>query len=153
MEMGLFEALLEYGSMGLFAAFLVWQHLSMQKRFDKMVDRFQSQLEGIQGKGEANEDKLRERYDSVIAQYQDDKTTFRVNVAGKINEVIRKLEEVEREVSSLPFDAVLIQIEAVSMALRNSHQILEKGMEIMNDMKEKEKIKEMARKLTSDKDV
>lgn len=105
------------------------------------------------GKGEANEDKLRERYDSVIAQYQDDKTTFRVNVAGKINEVIRKLEEVEREVSSLPFDAVLIQIEAVSMALRNSHQILEKGMEIMNDMKEKEKIKEMARKLTSDKDV
>ncbi len=154
MEMGLFEALLEYGSMGLFAAFLVWQHLSMQKRFDKMVDRFQTQLEGIHGKGEANEDKLRERYDSVIAQYQEDKTTFRVNVAGRITEVLRKLEEVDRQVGSLPFDAILIQIESVSMALRNSHQILEKGMEIMTEMKEEAKIKAMARKLTSgDKDV
>ena len=152
MEMGLFEALLEYGSMGLFAAFLVWQHLSMQKRFDKLVERFQAQLEGIQGKSEAAEDKLRERYDSVIAQYQEDKTMFRDNVAGRVTEVLRKLEEVEKQVDALPFDAVLIQIESVSMALRSSHQILEKGMGIMNDMKEEAKIKEMARKLSSDKD-
>ena len=152
MEMGLFEALLEYGSMGLFAAFLVWQHLSMQKRFDALVDKFQEQLRGIQDKSEAAEDKLRERYDGVLKQYQDDKTAFRDNVAGQVAEVLRKLEKVGAQVDSLPFDSVLIQIESVSMALRSSHQILEKGMEIMNDMKEEAKIKEMARKL-SDKDV
>jgi len=152
MGMGLFEALLEYGSMGLFAAFLVWQHLSMQKRFDKLVERFQTQLEGIQEKSDAAEDKLRVRYDSVIATYQEDKTAFRDNVAGRVTEVFRKLEEVEKQVDALPFDAVLIQIESVSMALRSNHQILEKGMGIMDDMKEEAKIKEMARKLSSDKD-
>ena len=150
--MGLFEALLEYGSMGLFAAFLVWQHLSMQKRFDKLVDKFQEQLKGIQEKAEANEEKLRGRYDTVIKQYQDDKTTFRINVAGQVTEAIRKIDEVEKKVEILPFEAVLIQIEALSMAQRTSQITLDKGMDILGDMQEEAKIKEMARKLSHDKD-
>jgi hypothetical protein len=145
MEMGLFEALLEYGSMGLFAAFLVWQHLSMQKRFDKLVDKFQEQLAGIQDKADANEDKLRERYDKVISQYQDDKTTFRVNVAGQVTELNRKID-------GLPFETVLIQVEALSMAQRNSHLLLEKGLEILKTMQEENRIKEMARKLSDKTD-
>ena len=68
----IFSALLEYGSLGLFAAFLVWQHLSMQKRFDLLVEKFQNQLLGVQEKAESNEDKLRARYDAVIANFQED---------------------------------------------------------------------------------
>tara|TARA_B100001123_G_C15169881_1_gene970940 strand:- start:780 stop:1220 length:441 start_codon:yes stop_codon:yes gene_type:complete len=146
METGILNALLEYGSMGLFAAFLVWQHLNMQKRFDKLVEKFQTQLEGIQEKSELNEEKLRERYDAVIKQYQEDKNTFSA-------EAIRKLELITKEVESLPFDSILIQIEAVSMAQRTLQISLEKGMEIIKDMQEEHRIREMARKLSDNKDT
>ena len=151
MESDVLTVFLEYGALGLFAGFLVWQHLSMQKRFDKLVDKFQGQLEGIQEKSDANEDKLRDRYDTVIKQYQDDKTTFRVNVSGKIDEVIRKMNSLKESVDKLPFDGLQIQIEAISLNQRNSQVILEKGMDIMNKIQEEQKIKEMARKL-SEKD-
>ena len=151
MESDVLTVFLEYGALGLFAGFLVWQHLSMQKRFDKLVDKFQGQLEGIQEKSDANEDKLRDRYDTVIRQYQDDKTTFRVNVSGKIDEVIRKINSLKESIDKLPFDGLQIQIEAISLNQRNSQVILEKGMDIMNKIQEEQKIKEMARKL-SEKD-
>lgn len=151
MESDVLTVFLEYGALGLFAGFLVWQHLSMQKRFDKLVDKFQGQLEGIQEKSDANEDKLRDRYDTVIKQYQDDKTTFRVNVSGKIDEVIRKMNSLKESVDKLPFDGLQIQIEAISLNQRNSQVILEKGMDIMNKIQEEQKLREMARKL-SEKD-
>ena len=151
MESDVLTVFLEYGALGLFAGFLVWQHLSMQKRFDKLVDKFQGQLEGIQEKADANEEKLRDRYDTVIRQYQDDKTTFRVNVSGKIDEAVRKIQALKERVDKLPFDGLQIQIEAISLNQRNSQVILEKGMDIMNKMQEEQKLKEMARKL-SEKD-
>jgi hypothetical protein len=152
MEMSILEALLEYGSMGLFAAFLVWQHLSMQKRFDRLVEKFQVQLEGIQEKAEANEDKLRGRYDTVIATYQEDKTTFRVNVAGQVKEAIRKIEALEKKLDDMPFDGLQIQIEGLSLNQRNSHMLLEKGMEMMKSLQEEQRIREMAKKLSSDRE-
>jgi len=153
MEMGILDALLEYGSMGLFAAFLVWQHLSMQKRFDALVDKFQIQLTGFQDKSEVNEEKLRERYDKVISQYQEDKTTFRVDVAGQVTEAIRKIDEVEKNIDALPFETILLQIEALSMAQRSSQNNIEKGMEIIKDMQEEHKLREMARKISDSKDT
>ena len=151
MESSLLGALLEYGSMGLFAAFLVWQHLSMQKRFDKLYESFKAQLKDTQEKYEANEDKLRDRYDVVIRQYQDDKTTFRVNVAEQIASAMRNIDSVKERMDALPFESLHISIEAVSLNQRNSHLLLEKGMEILKNMEEEQKIRAMARKL-NDKD-
>ena len=39
------EMLLNHGSLGIFAAFLVWLYTSMQKRMDELIDRFQGQLD------------------------------------------------------------------------------------------------------------
>ena len=151
MESTLMNALLEFGAMGLFAAFLVWQHLSMQKRFDKLIDGFQEQLKAIREKYESSEDKLRDRYDVVIQQYQKDKTTFRVSVAAQIEDVLRKLGETTKAVEDLPFSHIQIQIEAVSLALSQSKTVLDKIMEIKNKKLEEEKIKEMARKMSGEK--
>ena len=73
MESGVFELLLEHGSLGLFAAFLVYQHLNMQKRFDALIQNFQEQLEKIQSiqKSEINE--IRDRYDKVLESYNDER--------------------------------------------------------------------------------
>lgn len=62
----LLEQLLGAGHLGLFAAFLVWQHFNMQKRLDKLVDSFQSQLKEINDDYDDRIEKMRERYDLVI---------------------------------------------------------------------------------------
>lgn len=153
MESDVVMVFLEYGALGLFAGFLVWQHLSMQKRLDKLVDKFQLQLNSIQEKYEANEDKLRDRYDSVIRQLQDDKTTFRVNVAEQIVQVMRNIDSLKSHVDALPFDNMQLQIEAISLNQRNSHSLLEKGIDHINKLEEEQKIKEMARKLSDSKET
>ena len=152
MESEVLSVFLEYGALGLFAGFLVWQHLSMQKRLDKLVDKFQGQLEGIQAKAEASEEKLRDRYDTVIKQLQDDKTTFRVNVAEQIAAAMRNIDSIKAHVDGLPFDALQIQIESIALNQRNSYLMLEKGMGVINKMQEDAKLKDLARKL-SDKDA
>jgi len=141
MEGGITEILLEYGSLGLFAAFLVWQHLSMQKRFDALVDKFQTQLEKLRGEQKDDIEEMRERYDKVIASYNDERTAIRVNLAEKISQV-------ESQINKIPFDAIQIQIESVSLAQRNSHLLIEKGMESIKKMEEEAKLRDMARKLT-----
>lgn len=141
MEGGITEILLEYGSLGLFAAFLVWQHLSMQKRFDALVDKFQTQLEKLRGEQKDDIEEMRERYDKVIASYNDERTAIRVNLAEKISQVAS-------QINKIPFDAIQIQIESVSLAQRNSHLLIEKGMESIKKMEEEAKLRDMARKLT-----
>ena len=43
----LIDQLLAGGHLGLFAAFLVWQFIALQKRLDRLVESFQSQLKDI----------------------------------------------------------------------------------------------------------
>tara|TARA_R110000824_G_scaffold383549_1_gene577174 strand:- start:67 stop:486 length:420 start_codon:yes stop_codon:yes gene_type:complete len=139
MENQIFNAFLEFGAMGLFCGFLVWQHLNMQKRLDQLVERFQAQLENIQEKTEANEDKLRSRYDLILDEYRSEKTAVRLDISGQLTKVMNKLE-------SLPFDNMMIQIEALSLNQRNSHRILEK-------IREEQKIKAMARNMSVERET
>mgnify|MGYP003652270324 FL=1 len=144
--------MLDYGALGLFVIFMVYQHMSMQKRFDSLVANFQLKLDGIQDKAEAAEDKLRERYDTVINQYQQDAITFREGVAGEVKEAIRRIDRVDQTIDNLPFDSVQIQIEALSLAIRNSHTLIEKGTEVLKDMEEEAKLRQMAKKLSKSSD-
>lgn len=140
MEGSIYEYLFEFGSMGLFAAFLVWQHLNMQKRFDKLVSEFQEQIEKLRDGQKGEVEEIRDRYDKVIGSYNDERTAIRINLAEKIGRVSSKLDD-------LPFDNVLIQTEALSLAQRNSYLIIEKIMEMMKSAKEEKKLRDMARKL------
>lgn len=151
METGILNALLEFGAMGLFAAFLVWQHLSMQKRFDNLISKFQGQLEGIQQKSEANEDKLRGRYDVVVANYRADEATLREQLVERVGETNRSIENLQKEISSLPFESIQLQIEGLALNQRNIQVLLEKGLEKIKKLEEEQKLRAMARKL-SDKD-
>jgi hypothetical protein len=62
----IFSQLFDFGALGLFAGFLIWQHLGMQKRLDLMVQKFQEQLREIESKHEERVEVMRERYDIVI---------------------------------------------------------------------------------------
>ena len=73
------QALTEFGPLGIFAGFLIWQHSQLQKRLDTWVGDFQKRLDDMQEKAEARvaeatkradeqEEKLRDRYDQVIRE-------------------------------------------------------------------------------------
>ncbi len=67
----LVDSLLEDGHLGIFAAFLIYQFFTMQKRLDKLVEGFQDQLDQIRKDYDDRTEKMRERYDRVIQEYRD----------------------------------------------------------------------------------
>ncbi len=62
------DQLLAGGHLGLFAAFLVWQFIALQKRLDRLVESFQSQLKDINDNYDQRLVNMRERYDAVIRE-------------------------------------------------------------------------------------
>lgn len=72
MSEDIFSQLFDFGALGIFAGFLIWQHLGMQKRLDAMVERFQEQLRDIETRHEARVEIMRERYDLVINKVREE---------------------------------------------------------------------------------
>ena len=89
----LISQLLDFGALGIFAGFLVWQHLGMQKRLDTLVESFQSQLRDIQDREDAQEERLRARYDAVIAKYDSERTQTQSDIVTKLDTALVKLDE------------------------------------------------------------
>ena len=99
----LLNTLLDYGALGLFAAFMVWQHLSMTKRqheeqkasserSDVMQTRFEEKLSELAAKYEAREESLRERYDNVVREYQERNEDVRESVLTRLSELHQMME-------------------------------------------------------------
>lgn len=92
----LVDSLLADGHLGVFAAFLVYQFFTMQKRLDKLVDGFQEQLDEIRKDYDARTEKMRERYDRVISEYRDNADSqskdFLITRTKVHNDIVSKLE-------------------------------------------------------------
>lgn len=84
----LIDTLLEGGHLGLFAAFLVYQFLVMQKRLDRVVDGFQEQIEEIRKDYDQRTDRMRERYDRVISEYREREDTQSKEIVHKLDRLI-----------------------------------------------------------------
>ena len=67
----LVDSLLADGHLGVFAAFLLYQFITMQKRLDKLVEGFQEQVEQMRAEYNERTERMRERYDNVIKEYRD----------------------------------------------------------------------------------
>ena len=92
----LVDSLLADGHLGVFAAFLVYQFFTMQKRLDKLVDGFQEQLDDIRKDYDERTEKMRERYDRVINEYRDNADSqskdFLITRTKVHNDIVSKLE-------------------------------------------------------------
>ena len=97
----LIDQLMAGGHLGLFAAFLVWQFVALQKRLDKLVSSFQVQLNEINENYNERTARMRERYDRVIAELQSDlknetrdflETRARIEqqITGKLDQLIER---------------------------------------------------------------
>ena len=86
MTESLVRELLDFGALGVFAAFLVYQHLNMQKRLDLLVESFQGQIRDIAETYDERIDRVRTRYDELLDAY-------RAEHSGKVTELTRKIDE------------------------------------------------------------
>ena len=100
----LLKELLDFGALGIFAGFLIWQHLGMQKRLDNLVSGFQEELKVIREDGERRIEIMRGRYDDVFEKLRvecrdsEDKVAaerdaLRTDIASTVQGVDRKVDE------------------------------------------------------------
>lgn len=94
----LLDSLLADGHLGIFAAFLVFQFMAMQKRLDKLVDGFQEQIDEIRKDYDLRTEKMRERYDRVIQEYRDREDSqskdFLITRTKVHNDIVSKLDRI-----------------------------------------------------------
>ena len=99
----LINTALDYGALGLFAAFMVWQHLSMTKRqqedqkisagrSDATQNRFDERLTELSDKYESREDALRERYDRVLKEQQEKNEETKEMILERLKDVHSMME-------------------------------------------------------------
>ena len=107
MDAGMIEQLIQGGAMGMFAAFLVWQHVQNTKRNDLLVERFQDQLAKINADYDSRIEAMRERYDAVIQSGRDElaaaqrnfsniRETVQSDVSMKLDLILREIENRQR---------------------------------------------------------
>ena len=94
------EMLLDHGSLGIFAAFLIWLYTNMQARMDALVDRFQVQLEEMQNIHKGDQEILRERYDDVIAKYDSEKKQMRLQIKQRVEAVGSIVQKIDQKTSN-----------------------------------------------------
>jgi len=95
MENNLLELLADFGALGLASGAIFWMYLKMSQRMDTMTDNFQDQLrEQSQGHIE-RETALRDRYDKVIATYNDERLEVIKGIGTKLEVIEKELEDVE----------------------------------------------------------
>ncbi len=94
----LVDSLLADGHLGVFAAFLVFQFVTMQKRLDKLVAGFQEQLDTIRKEYTDRSEKMRDRYDKVIQEYRDreddQSKDFLITRTKVHNDIVSKLDRI-----------------------------------------------------------
>lgn len=94
----LVDSLLADGHLGVFAAFLLYQFIMMQKRLDKLVEGFQEQVEQMRTEYGERTERMRERYDNVIKEYRDREDSqskdFLITRTKVHNDIVSKLDRI-----------------------------------------------------------
>ena len=80
------------GMAGAFILFLGWQHRETKKRLDAYVDRLLETLATIEKEREEGFDKIRDRYDEVIAKYDARIDGLMVDISGKLDHISEKVD-------------------------------------------------------------
>ena len=80
------------GMAGAFIVFLVWQHREQSTRLDGYGNRLLETLATIEQEREVGFDKVRDRYDEVIAKYDGERDKLLVDITTKLQHIIDKVD-------------------------------------------------------------
>lgn len=85
----------DFGALGLASGAIFWMYIKMSQRMDKMTDNFQAQLREQASGHTDREAALRDRYDKVIATYNEERIEVIQGIANKLDTVEKELVDVE----------------------------------------------------------
>jgi hypothetical protein len=89
------EIIAGFGPLGIAAAAIFWIFMKTSKRLDDLTDNFQAQLrEQALGHNE-RETALRDRYDQVIATYNDERLEVIKGISSRLEVIEKELEDIE----------------------------------------------------------
>jgi hypothetical protein len=95
MENDILQVLADFGALGLASGAIFFLYIKMAQRLDTMTDNFQTQLrEQAQGHIE-RETALRDRYDKVIATYNDERLEVIKGIGSRLESIEKELQDVE----------------------------------------------------------
>lgn len=80
----LFQVLTEAGPLAMMAGYLAWRDWKHSQRHDAMVERFQGQIDRIEEKRNLEEEQIRNRYDAVVAKYDEERRVLLEGITKKI---------------------------------------------------------------------
>ena len=92
----LIPQLLDFGALGMFAGFLIWLNARSQKRLDEMAEQFQRTLKDQEEAHHLAEEKIRSRYDSLIANFNTERQSIYQEVVATMSDIKTRLEIQER---------------------------------------------------------
>jgi chromosome segregation ATPase len=127
------DILLNHGSLGVFAAFLIWLYTNMQQRMDELVNKFQSQIGEMRKDQKDEQELLRVRYDDVITKYDSERKQVRLQIKEKIEKVGALLQNINQKTtnflvrqdnSSDDIEFVKKQIEQIGEQVRSMNDLL-----------------------------
>jgi len=100
MDPSITSNLLDFGALGLFAAYLIYSNVKTQKRLDEMVSQFLSTTETQEKAHAAAEDLIRTRYDAIIARHESQRQSVYNDVVKKLDDHTRTLISIESLLSA-----------------------------------------------------
>ena len=95
------DILLNHGSLGVFAAFLIWLYTNMQQRMDELVNKFQAQIDEMRKDQKTEQELLRVRYDDVIGKYDSERKQMRLQIKEKIEKVGNISQKIDQRTSNI----------------------------------------------------
>jgi len=95
MENNVLQMLGEFGALGLASGAIFWMYIKMSQRMDKMTDNFQAQLREQALGHNDREAALRDRYDQVIATYNDERLEVIQGIGSRLEVMEKELEDIE----------------------------------------------------------
>ncbi len=145
--MPLFDVLLNHGSLGIFAAFLVWLYMNMQKRMDELVDKFQGQLEEIRKDQKADQEALRVRYDDVIGKYDSERKQMRLQIKERIEKVGVLLQNVNQKTSNflVRHDASADDVEYVRKQVDQINEQIKSMSDVLKSMEQEQRVRNLVK--------
>tara|TARA_A100001515_G_scaffold89220_1_gene70926 strand:- start:585 stop:1040 length:456 start_codon:yes stop_codon:yes gene_type:complete len=134
------EILLDHGSLGLFAAFLIWLYTDMQKRMDALVDRFRQQLEKSRIDQKNDVEELRKRYDAVIKGYNQERSQVRTNIKERVQKVMQACGVLDNKLTD-----ILIRQESSQASVETVRNDLNALVEIVKQMQTEQRMRDLAK--------
>ncbi len=131
---------MDHGSLGLFAAFLIWLYTDMQKRMDALVDRFRQQLEKSRIDQKNDVEELRKRYDAVIKGYNQERSQVRTNIKERVQKVMQACGVLDNKLTD-----ILIRQESSQASVETVRNDLNALVEIVKQMQTEQRMRDLAK--------